>query len=368
MRIGLTVDALAPRRTGIGRYTLELARGLRASESVHDLSYFRFGEWIANPEDFVQEEVVRRLRWPRKLRPYISRRGFRGRLIHGTNFFLPDDAEHGIITVHDLSVLLHPETHPAERIRHFESDFQRSLERATHIISDSNAVRDELIAHLGVSPERITSVHLGISSEFRKVTPAEVAAFKQELFGDPSQPYILCVATIEPRKRIEQAVRAHAEAVERGKISMPLVIAGASGWNNEGIAELIDRQQQAGHVKMLGWVAEASLPTLYGGADLFLYPSIYEGFGLPPVEAMACGTPVIVSNRSCLPEVTGGAAMYIDPDDIDGFAAAITRGVLDTQWRNAAIAQGRQVSARYTWDACVKKTVTVYENLWSNLR
>ncbi len=138
------------------------------------------------------------------------------------------------------------------------------------------------------------------------------------------------------------------------------MLVGAKGWANDHLHALIKGEEDRGRLIMLGFVDESDLPTLYAGACLFLYPSIYEGFGLPPIEAMACGVPAIVSNRSCLPEVTRGAAMMIDPDDIDALSAGIERALEDDIWRNAAIGAGLAVAAHYSWDRCIDKTIGVY--------
>jgi glycosyltransferase involved in cell wall biosynthesis len=143
------------------------------------------------------------------------------------------------------------------------------------------------------------------------------------------------------------------------------VLVGARGWLNEGLHALIERQTARGMLVTLGQVPEADLPFLYAGARLFLYPSIYEGFGLPPIEAMASGVPVIVSDRSCLPEVTQGAAMTINPDDVDAFSEAILRGLEDDNWRREAIDHGIRVAASYGWDKCIENTVDVYRKVWA---
>lgn len=364
MKVGLTIDPLGPLLTGIGRYTWELCRGVQDCSDIEDLDFFRYDQWIAKPESYLSARSFK-LRPPRWVRRLTMRSGFHGRLIHGTNYFLPKRTELGVLTVHDMSVYRYPEMHPPERIAAFERGFMTSLDRAAHVITDSHAVRSELIAQTGISPEKVTTVHLGASDQFAPFSIEEREGAVRTLLGKKVADYILCVATFEPRKRIEQAILAHAQLSERVTNVPPLVLVGAKGWLNDDLHALIERQTALGRLISLGQVPEADLPFLYAGARLFLYPSIYEGFGLPPIEAMASGVPVIVSDRSCLPEVTQGAAMMINPDDIDAFAEAIRRGLEDDNWRCEAIDAGIRVAASYTWGKCIENTVDVYRKVWA---
>lgn len=360
MRVGITVDSLSTHLTGIGRYTWELSQGLARHPDIEDLAYFLVDHWHSDPAGLLTGRARRRSRLPKAIRRWHAQGRFAGRLIHGTNYFLPPQAKTGVITVHDLSIYLHPETHPIERIRDFERQFARSLERALHVITDSEATRQDLIAQLSYPADKVTPVHLGVSKRFGPQDPKALDPALHRIFGRAIGRYILSVATFEPRKRIEAAIRAHARFCDRTRYDVPLVLVGAKGWSNERLHSLIEDEQGKGRLIMLGFVAEDDLPLLYAGAQLFLYPSIYEGFGLPPIEAMASGVPTIVSDRSCLPEVTQGAAMMLDPDDIDALSFAIERGLDDDIWRNAAIRAGLSVAATYSWDRCVEETVNVY--------
>ncbi|GHH19420.1 glycosyltransferase WbpY [Sphingomonas glacialis] len=360
MRVGITVDSLSPILTGIGRYTWELCQGLARHGAIEEIGYFLVDHWHSDPATLLTGRAARRSRLPRAIRRWRTQTGMDRRLIHGTNYFLPRQAETGIVTVHDLSIYLHPETHPIERIRDFEKQFASSLDRAEHVITDSEATRRDLIANLSYPADKVTTVHLGVSARFRPEEPAVLDARLQRLFGRSLDDYILSVATFEPRKRIEAAIVAHGRFCDRTGRDVPLVLVGAKGWSNAGLHALIEDEQRKGRLIMLGFVPEEDLPVLYAGARLFLYPSVYEGFGLPPIEAMACGVPTIVSNRSCLPEVTRGAAMMIDPDNIEALSLAIERGLDDDIWRKDAIRAGLRVAAHYSWSRCIEKTVDIY--------
>lgn len=364
MHVGLSTDAITPQLSGIGRYTLELCRGMRESLDVTRLSYYGNREWIRSPEAELIATSLRKRILPRAVWRWNEGRKFRNLIFHGTNFFLPADADRAVVTVHDLSVFVHPETHPIERLQHFERSFSQTLQQAAHIITDSEVGRQELISHFGCDPSQVSAIALGVSSSVIAACPDAGRMRVREILRSDIAEYVLSVATFEPRKRIENAIRAHADMCSRTGRKIPLVLVGAPGWNNSALHDLIEAEQRRGLLVFAGFVTEADLATLYACARLFLYPSIYEGFGLPPIEAMANGVPAIVANRSCLPEVTKGAAYCIDPDDIDGFSRAIERCLDDDEWRSTAIKDGLKVARSYTWDRCVQNTIKVYRQVW----
>jgi alpha-1,3-rhamnosyl/mannosyltransferase len=280
--------------------------------------------------------------------------------VHGPNYFLPPGVETGVITVHDLSVFRYPETHPRARLEAFEDLFQKSLARASHVITDTETVRRELINSLSVPAEMVSAIPLGVEPSYRARRSSELAPHLAH-WGLKPGGYGLSVAAFEPRKKIAELILAWERLPVRVRERCPLVLAGAAGWQNEALHEKIAKAQSEGWLKHLGYVEEESLPLLYSGARLFIYPSIYEGFGLPPVEAMASGTPVIVANRSCLPEVCGDAARYIDSDDNDHFVDAIRDCLLDEEWQLAAVKRGLARARLYSWERCVEDTVAIYK-------
>lgn len=360
LRLILSVEALEPRLTGIGRYNWALASRLRDMDVVDDLRFWRSGHWIADPAALLQPDHMPARDWrPRWMRDVAQSRFARTHVFHGPNYFLPDWAEGGIVTVHDLSIFRYPETHPADRLAHFEKRFARSLAIAGHVITDSETVRQEVIATLAVPASRVTAIHLGVDPIFHPREDEEMAPVLLH-YGLKPRRYALCVSTVEPRKRIAKLLSAWALLPPAIQACWPLMVTGGSGWLSDDIKALMDKGQRAGWVRYLGFVPDAHLPILYAGAGLFLYPSVYEGFGLPPAEAMASGVPVLVSNVSCLPEIADGAAMLVDPDDVEDFAMRITKALEDRNWRRTARERGLQVAARYDWDACVKSTVALY--------
>jgi glycosyltransferase involved in cell wall biosynthesis len=363
LRVTLCVDALERQLGGIGRYTWELAQRVPAHEDIDSVSYFARGRLIDDPLLLLTGEALSRSRGVlRAARAWQARRALRSTVVHAPNYFLPRAAETGIATIHDLSVFHYPETHPKARVEQFERLFGSSLKRAVHFITDTETTRRELIGAFHVPSERVTAIPLGVSSQFR---PLDEAATSPSLrnWGLEHGAYGLCVSALEPRKKVLELLAAWRRLPQKLRGRFPLVLAGGSGWRNEHIHEQLAVAAAEGWLRNLGHVDEAELPRLYAGAALFIYPSAYEGFGLPPVEAMASGVPVIVSNRSCLPEVCGEAVGYVDPDDDNEFLSGITEALVNGQWRSEAVRRGLARAAHYTWARCIEDTVAVYRGV-----
>lgn len=369
MRIALGAEALSPQLTGIGRYTWELACRLPRISGVEDVKLFRENAWHDRGERFLQstDHPAPRRMLPRKLHAWLHKREFSRefsrRLYHGPNFFFPVQTENALVTVHDLSVFRFPQTHPVERIRQFEKEFHRSIDTARHIITDTVFIKDELTEMFGVPSERITAIPLGVSEEFFETGDERGDNILLAEYGLSDTHYCLCVATIEPRKGLDHAVRAFLKYRARTNSNAVLVIVGAAGWNNSELHRLFEEAAASGAVKFLGFVSDPALRAIYRRCALFLYPSLYEGFGLPVLEAMASKVPVLVSNRSCLPEVSGGVAMSVDVEDHDAFEEALARSLEDEAWRMRAIDDGLTLARKLNWQSCARATVEVYRKL-----
>lgn len=374
LKLALSVEALSPHLTGIGRYTWELAQRLPMQAQLQDVRFYRGGRWIDEPASLLQSPAgsgsakarkpLFRFKQPRWLREWQTSTICRDRVFHGPNFFLPACAEAGVATVHDLSVFKYPETHPVERIRHFERDFKASMARASHLITDSEATRREVIDFLAWPAEKITAVPLGVSPQF---APASAAALAPCLnrYGLAFKRYALCVSTLEPRKKIANLLQAYECLPNSVREQYPLVLVGGAGWLSDDLHATIDRLAAQGWLRYLGFVPEADLPALYAGAQAFVYPSIYEGFGLPVLEAMASGVPVVTSIFTSLPEVTQGAAWLVDPDDIDALTQGIHTSLCDEAWRATACETGLAKASNFTWNRCVEQTIDVYRQVTS---
>lgn len=363
MKLVLSVDALVPPLTGIGRYTWELARHYAAhAHNVESVRFFRSNEWIADPADLLRTPApykkrgYLRRRMPKSWRAWALKKQMRGVVFHAPNYFLPDCVDSGIVTVHDLSVFKYPETHPLQRRRHFEAEFAATLARAAHIITDSEAIRLEFADFFGWSLDSITAIPLGVSERFRPKAEFELAESLQNrglIFGS----YSLCVSTLEPRKRVDQLVRAYGRLPAALRQRFPLVLAGCNGWLSEDLQIEVRRGEQEGWLRYLGFVPEVELPDLYAGARAFFFPSAYEGFGLPVLEALASGVPTLTSSFSSLPEVADGAAWLVQPDDADSLLTGIEHVLLDDSWRAAAVERGLRVAGQRSWAACATRTL-----------
>ncbi|WP_354362535.1 glycosyltransferase family 1 protein [Undibacterium sp. GrIS 1.8] len=363
MKLILAVDALTPPLSGIGRYAWELTSRMAQLPEIEQVRYYRNGQWIIEPTDLLAGSQIRfkkpLFKLPKWSADWCWRQTCKGEVFHSPNYFLPNYADKAVATVHDLSVFKFPETHPIERIRQFEKLFHETLQIATHLLTDSEVTRQEVIQYFSWPAERITAVHLGVSPLFCPCTPDELKPVLQN-YGLKPGGYSLCVSTIEPRKRIDKLLAAYSRLPAKILAQFPLVLVGGKGWQSEHIHALIESAQKAGWLHYLGYVPEADLPAIYAGAHLFAYPSIYEGFGLPVAEAMACGVPVITSNQSTLPEVSAGATMLVDPDNSDDFCSALEIALIDLSWRDSAVKKGLQVAKKYNWDTCVRNTLDVY--------
>lgn len=381
MKVVLSIQSLKYPLTGIGRYTLELARRLETHGDIEQLSYFngeRFVEGLPTQDAMETApggisngltqlkrtlarnrlilEAYRTLKAMRPTRPF---RGYEGQLFHGPNFYVPDFPGPSVVTIHDLSVLTMPQFHPPERVMYLSKEIEQSIRRATKVIVDATAIRDEVIAKLGVAPENIHIAPLAGGAEFHPRSAEEIAPVLAT-YGLSHGGYVLYTGTIEPRKNLAALLDAYGRLPAEARKNMPLVMAGHRGWQNEAIMERIDRGTREGWVKYLGFVPEDHLPLLFSGARLFVFPSLYEGFGLPVLEALASGVPVVTSTSSTLPEVGGDAALFVDPEDSEGLTAAISQGLYDEDWRQGAIARGHAHAARFSWDRCADATVSAY--------
>ena len=383
MRLILSVDAIFPPLTGIGRYAYELATRLPAVAGIEEVRYLGLFGWVPVPPSTAQDAVAPYLlastgygslrrkmaarTWAVRIYDAVSE-FWRGRLLrkersgavfHSPNFFLPPYDGPSVATVHDLSIYRFPDTHLAARRRYFDLAFERSLRRADAVITVSEAVRRELIADYAVDAARVTAIHHGVDAAFR---PRDAQQLQPVLsrHGLQAGGYTLSVATLEPRKKLDRLIAAYARLPASLRQRHPLVLTGSAGWLNDHIREAIDRGRAEGWLRYLGYVPQEELPALYAGARALALISVYEGFGLPVLEAMASGIPVLTSNVSSLPEVAGGAALLVDPDDVPAVSGQLERLLTDEPWRASAVAAGLQRARQFTWERCVQRTVEVY--------
>lgn len=282
-------------------------------------------------------------------------------LLHSTDFIPPAwGARHTVITVHDLTFLLYPQYLTAESQRYYNDQIVWAVERADAIIADSYATQRDLEARLGVSPERVTVIHLAADSRFRPLPAPEVEAGLQRYGLAPG--YLLFVGTWEPRKNLRGLLDAlellHAQGEQR-----TLVIAGRPGWLYDEIFQHIKALGLEAWVRFVEGISSEDLVLLYNGALLLALPSFYEGFGLPALEALQCGTPAVVANRASLPEVVGEAGLLINPEDPQTLAAACQQLAQDARLRAQLRDLGLAQAARFSWDKMARETLAVYQHV-----
>lgn len=266
-----------------------------------------------------------------------------------------------VVTVHDLSVILFPNWHPAERVKRYEQAFERGVKTAAHILVDSEAVRSEALRVLGLAPERVTTVHCGIAPAFQPQSPEDIGVVRTRL-GLPPR-YLLYVGTVEPRKNLTTLLRAFCDLPSLLRESCPLVLGGAWGWRSEPERELFESEARHKCVRYLGYVADEDLPGLYAGAEALFYPSHYEGFGLPPVEMMACGGAAVASTADAVREVVGTHAPLLHPTDLVGWRESMRRAITDRDYLAAYRGQGVTHAARFSWDRAAEQTLHVYQRV-----
>jgi glycosyltransferase involved in cell wall biosynthesis len=381
MKVVLNVDAITAPLTGIGRYALELARGLAVHPRVDALRLYSAYQWVDDPGHALSANraiaSVRRhvpfksvaLEAYTRLRSGLFRwhtRRMRGWLLHTPNYVLMPFDGPAATTVHDLSWIHHPDAHPRERVRFLERHLPRSLEQAARVFTDSAFVAAELETRLGVPRAKVRVVPLGVDARFHPRARAECAPALAR-HGLADRDYLLVVATLEPRKNLEGLARAYARLPAATRARHPLVVAGARGWLAAGLEQALAPLEARGEVIRLGYVDEDELPLLYAGAHAFAFPSFYEGFGLPVLEAFASGVPVLTSSGSALEEIAqasnGPVALCVDPGDEGALAAGLERLLEDAAWRAhatpAAIAHARS----FSWQRCVERTLDVYDEM-----
>jgi len=264
-----------------------------------------------------------------------------------------------VVTVHDLAFLHYPEQYPGMKQRYLKAMTRLSVRRAAKVIAVSEATRQDILANYRCDPDKVVTIPNGVDAEMRVLPESDVRAFRRTQ-GLPDE-FVLFLGTLQPRKNLETLLKAFGKIA--GQVDWPLVVAGALGWQYERIFQIVRHLGLSARVRFVGHVPGEHLPLWYNAATVFVYPSLYEGFGLPPLEAMACGTPVVASNVSALPEVVGDTGLMVDPLDVDALAGAILSLAGDADLRQQLGQRGRQRAAGFSWRRTVERTVEVYRQV-----
>lgn len=354
-KIGIDVRLTYYRQGGIAEYMRQLTSALAALAPpyrFHLLHNFRAQETLAFQRGNYYTPCHHRLEGI-ALGVEIFPRRFD--LLHSPDFIPPlFGARRYVITIHDLAFLLYANIQTADSLRYYAGQIQRAVRQADHIIAVSYTTRDDLIRLLHVPAEKITVIWEGIHPGFRVLEHPVV-----ELPDD----YLLFVGTIEPRKNIPNLLQGYAILKSRQKTVPKLVLAGQKGWLSEESFAAIEGLGLQQDVIWLGGVPFNELPALYNRAKILVYPSLYEGFGFPPLEAMACGTPTITSDRGALKEIAGEAALYVNPDEPESIADALQKLLSDESLYQTLREKGLAHIRQFSWEQTARQTLAVYEKV-----
>jgi alpha-1,3-rhamnosyl/mannosyltransferase len=373
MKVAFNAIPLMSPLTGIGQYAKQL---LMAMDDMPSLEVHKFyaREWRADiAEEGWSDGANRFRRWVRTWMPYaydLSRamqqhlfstgvKAFRPDVYHEPNFLAYRFDGPSVITVHDLSWIRFPEMHPLQRVRAMNKYFEPALRRATRVITDSRFVRQELVDVFGLSPSLIHPVSLGVEPLFMP-RDAQASMTVLQSHGLRHGAFWLAVGTLEPRKNLQVVLRAFMNLPRDQRRRCPLILVGMKGWKTSAIEQQLAPLVAAGEVRQLGYLSRADLAMVMASAKALIYPSVYEGFGLPPLEAMSCGVPVVASNVSSLPEVVGETGVLVDPHDVDALTQTMSSLEQDLSWRNELGARALARSAEFSWARCAQQTMDVY--------
>ncbi|MCC6793059.1 MAG: glycosyltransferase family 4 protein [Thermomicrobiales bacterium] len=366
MRIGINGLLLTGqsgyRQTGVSRYIERLIAALPAAMPDAELIVYS-GRGAVLPSGAMakrtlvpMEHPAVRIAWERAALPIFARVN-RLDLFHGTVNALPAWLPcPSVVTVHDLAFLRWPEQVPVRRYQYLARATRDAVRMASRVIAVSEATKRDIVELLNVRAEKVAVTPLGVDGRFRKPSPGVLAAFRQK--QGLERPFFLTVCTLEPRKNLPRLLEAFAQV--KDDLPHTLVVVGPEGWRTGALKTTLDRLDLGERLILTGFVPDDDLPLWYSLADVFAFPSLYEGFGLPVLEAMGCGAPVLTSNVSSLPEIAGDAAVYVDPRSVDGIAEGLARLGTDAALRERLGAAGATRAEAFTWRRTAELTASIY--------
>ena len=364
MRIGLDGMPLAQPRTGVGTYTFELARALAAAapedefELISPLPFEKTVTADDHPANlnlvYSRPNLFQRRWWTIGLPSYLRNHPFA--LFHGTNYEAPLRAQcPTVVTIHDLSLLLHSSTHEARAVRRARLLLPLMARKATLVITPSEQVKNEVCQHLKLRPSKVFAIPLAPRSTFTPMQARQTAETRRRLGVE--EEFLLFVGTIEPRKNLSTLVHMLEEVLRATDLRPQLVVAGKVGWKSDELLSHLERSPVKERIKLVGFVTDEDLRALYSSCRAFIYPSIYEGFGLPPLEAMACGAPVIASR---VPSIKESVARIVSATDFRDLGRIIVELLTDRQARQSLSERGLKHALEFSWQRTAAMTREVY--------
>jgi len=371
MRICLDLSPAVHQHAGLGRYAQELLLALATADGQNEYVVFYNNPAAARVDPTLERfpKITTPLSYkPWRLSAMLAHFAripqdslFPGvALFHATDHLLPYFRRiKSVFTLHDLIFIFHPETHKPLNRWFLTLMMPRFLRAADAVIAVSECTKRDAIRFYGIPEEKITVIYEGVNPRFRPASPETIAAVRAR-YNLPEH-FILYVGTIEPRKNLTALLEAFHYLLATHDLR--LVIVGKKGWLYEGFFRRLRELGLEDRVIFTGYVPDEDLPAIYSAADLFVFPSLYEGFGLPVLEAMACGVPVICSNTSSLPEVAGDAALLVDPADVWALAGAMEQALTDEHLRSELMAKGLERARWFTWEKAAAKTLEVYRGV-----
>ena len=371
MRIGIDATALPPQPVGAGNYIIQLIRAL-ASLKVNDefviFAQQRGHALISLPENDSFEWIIledrnpgSRLIWEQTLYPQLIRRSGVD-LLHSMHYTRPVKLPcASVVTFHDMTFFLYPELHTRAKRLFFPLAIRASARQADALTAVSESTRQDAIRVLGISPEKITTTQLGVDPAFRPINDAAIKGKIAEKYDLPER-FILYVGLLEPRKNLPMLIRAYKRLIDGGE-NFKLVLVGRYGWMYEELLRQINNLDLEEMVHFTGYVSQEDLPLVYNLSSLFVYPTLYEGFGLPALEAMACGAPVITTDVSSLPEIVGEAGILVPVNNVEALYGAMIAVLGDEDLRRKMINKGIQRAAKFTWEQTAILTFQVYQQV-----
>lgn len=373
MRIGLDGYPLSEPRTGVGHYTLELALALARiapSDQFELVSPAPFepaarieidGANLTNLHTTsLKASSIRGHWWSLGLPLYARKAAFD--IFHGTNYEVPLwKKSRSVVTIHDLSALLHPEKHRSRMVRRARLRLPLVVRIANMIVTPTESIRREVCKHLRVNPNKVVAIPLAARARFQPIPQAQTIEIRKRLGVEDD--FLLFVGTLEPRKNLLTLLKAFEQILAHSQLRPQLVIAGGEGWLMEDLFAFIKKTGLSDRLCLTGYLNDEELCALYSSCKVFIYPSVYEGFGLPPLEAMACGAPVIAGRIPTLQETLGSAAHLVEPLDVPALARSIIDLLEDDDRRNGLASAGRQRASEFSWERTARLTLDVYERL-----